>query len=243
MINEDSGEVVACHGSKDSARRQLAALYANVPDAERRAAGMGDVHYRDFMPDLEVRARGDGRTIVGIAVPYDRPQYIDRELIEQFARGAFNDQIRAAVGKVPGVGMPANRVPFARDHLPLGGELIGATKLLRDDAAGLYGEWRVSATPAGDATLELVKDGALWQLSIGFREGTNRRLPDGVTERVTAELREVAVVLEGAYHDAAVVSAVRAAGLPYAGDNPAPMVTPQLDSSRAILESVRVPRV
>lgn len=158
---------------------------------------MTELH-RSFTPDLEIRSGGDGRTICGIAVPYERQQRIDARLTEQFARSAFRDQLRAA-----------HRVRFAREHVTLGGTLIGATKLLRDDAAGLYGEWRVSKTVAGDETLELVRDGALRELSIGFREGQNRRLPGGVLERVTATLTEVAVVSEGAYGEHAVVAAVR----------------------------------
>lgn len=164
---------------------------------------MTELH-RTFTPELEVRSAskgGDGRTIVGIAVPYGRPQRIDAQLVEQFARGAFNHQIRAA-----------QRVAFAREHMSLGGTLIGRTTVLRDDAAGLYGEWRVSKTPAGEETLELVKDGALSDLSIGFRERQNRRLQDGTIERSTADLREVAVVMEGAYGANAVVAAVRAQG-------------------------------
>lgn len=164
--------------------------------------------YRTFTPDLEVRSAskgGDGRTIVGIAVPYGKSQRIDSRLTEQFARGAFNHQLRAAP-----------RVPFAREHMSLGGTLIGKTQLLRDDASGLYGEWRVSKTPAGEETLELVKDGALSDLSIGFRERQNRRLADGTIERTTADLREVSVVMEGAYGANAVVAEVRA----HADDDP-----------------------
>ncbi|MEV6879552.1 HK97 family phage prohead protease [Amycolatopsis sp. NPDC051128] len=158
-----------------------------------------DVLTRQWMPDLEVRSSGDGRTICGIAVPYERPQYIDSRLTEQFARGAFNAQLRAA-----------HRVPFMRDHGPHGGRLIGVATTLRDDAAGLYGEWRVSRTPTGDETLELVKDGALSELSIGFREGQNRTRPGGVIERATATLTEVAIVMAGAYGEAAAIASVRA---------------------------------
>ena len=159
---------------------------------------MTEVLTRQWMPELEVRSSGDGRTICGIAVPYGRPQYIDSRLTEQFARGAFNGQVRAA-----------QRIPFMRDHGPHGGKLIGRTTELRDDTAGLYGEWRVSKTPVGDETLELVKDGALSELSIGFREGQNRTLPAGVIERATATLTEVAIVMAGAYGDAAMVASVR----------------------------------
>lgn len=161
----------------------------------------GDVSYRSFTPDLEIRSAaqgGDGRTIVGIAVPYDRPQRIDRTLVEAFARGAFNHQMKAV-----------HRVSFAREHMSLGGTLIGRTLMARDDAAGLYGEWRVSNTPAGDETIELVKDGALPHLSIGFREDKNRRLPDGTVVRTRAHLTEVAVTRQGAYGDNAAISGVR----------------------------------
>jgi HK97 family phage prohead protease len=158
--------------------------------------------YRAFTPDLEVRSDGDGRTIRGIAVPYAKPVRIDARLVEQFGRGAANHQIRAA-----------HRIMFAREHIDLGGTLIGATRMLRDDAAGLYGEWRASKTPAGDETVELVRDGALRHLSVGFRERRNRNLPGGIVERVKVDLVEVAVTREGAYGDLASISGVRSAGV------------------------------
>jgi HK97 family phage prohead protease len=164
--------------------------------------------YRSFAPDLQVRPGGDGRTVYGIAVPYYAPTRIHDNLVEQFARGAFNHQLFA-----PG------KVKFAREHVLLGGSLIGSGTELRDDPAGLYGEWRVSRTPAGDETLELVKDGALDQLSIFFRERQNRRLAGGITERVKADLVEVAVVMEGAYGDLAKAAGVRARQVPAATED------------------------
>lgn len=158
---------------------------------------------RTFTPELEIRSAakgGDGRTIEGIAVPYGRKQRIDSTLVEQFARGAFNAQLGAA-----------HRVKFAREHPVFGGTIIGRAVELRDDAAGLWGAWRVSATQAGDEALELARDGVLDELSIGFRERQNRRLDDGTIERVTAHLVEVSLVMEGAYGRGAVVSAVREA--------------------------------
>lgn len=159
---------------------------------------MSQTHYRSFHPDLQVRSGGDGRTIYGIAVPYNAPTRIDDSLVEQFARGAFNHQLR-----------DASRVKFAREHMLLGGTLIGAASLMRDDAAGLYVELRASKTPTGDETLELVRDGALNQLSVMFRERQNRRLAGGVTERVKADLHEVAVVMAGAYGELASAIGVR----------------------------------
>src|SRR5262245_53856753 len=119
-------------------------------------------HYRAFRSDLEVRSAGDGRTIYGIAVPYGAPTRINENLVEQFARGAFNHQLNAP-----------NRVKVSREHQLLGGTLIGSASMLRDDAAGLYVELRAAKTPAGDETLELVREGALNQLSIMFREMQN----------------------------------------------------------------------
>lgn len=156
---------------------------------------------RAFAPELEIRAAakgGDGRTVEGICVPYDRPQRIDSTLVEQFARGAFAAQSNAA-----------HRVKFAREHLAYGGALIGRAVELRDDAAGLWGAFRVSATPAGDETLELLRDGVLDELSIGFATRQDRREPDGTITRVKAHLIEVSAVLAGAYGRGATVSAVR----------------------------------
>jgi len=166
--------------------------------------------YRSFTPDLEVRRAGDGRTIFGIAVPWDVEQRIDADLVESFSRGAFSAQLRA----IQAGRHPSTMVRFAREHVALGGSLIGATQVLRDDAAGLYGEWRVSKTPLGDETLELVRDGALRELSIGFREGQNRRLRSGAVQRVTATVFETAVVMAGAYGELAAAAGVRSAAEP-----------------------------
>jgi HK97 family phage prohead protease len=169
---------------------------------------MSENMYRSFTPDLQVRSRGDGRTIFGIVVPWAAPTRIDDNLVEQFARGAFAHQFREA-----------SRVKFAREHVLLGGLLIGAGAVMRDDAAGQYMELRASRTPAGDETLELVKDGAMDQLSVMFRERQNRRLAGGIVERVKADLLEVAVVMEGAYGELATAVGVRSAQLPVAAED------------------------
>jgi HK97 family phage prohead protease len=166
--------------------------------------------YRGFSPELEVRSGdGTGRTVYGIAVPYNAPTRITESLTEVFVRGAFDHQLSR-----PG------RVKFAREHQALGGELIGAATLLRDDAAGLYVELRVANTPKGNETLELIRAGALDELSIGFMEapGGNRKLGGGMVQRTRADLREVAVVLEGAYGQLATAAGVRSA-TPWMGNS------------------------
>jgi uncharacterized protein len=155
-------------------------------------------HFRSFEPDLSVKPGGDGRTVYGIAVPWGVVMQIDESLREQWARGAFDHQLR-----------DPRRVKFEREHVPLGGTLIGAGSMMRNDAAGLYVELHTSKTPIGDETLELVRDGALNELSIHFRERQNRRLAGNVVERVQAQLKAVAIVMEGAYGELAAAGGVR----------------------------------
>jgi uncharacterized protein len=176
-------------------------MTSTAPGLPATAPRPGDWAIRSFEPLLEVRSAakgGDGRTIEGIAVPYFRRQRIDDMLVEQFARGAFDHQIDR-----PG------RVFFTRGHQSQGGVIIGKAIELRDDALGLWGAWRVSATRDGEDTLALVGDGVLTELSVGFRAGRDHIEPDGTVTRISADLREVSVVPAGAYGEAATILAVR----------------------------------
>jgi HK97 family phage prohead protease len=180
-------------------------LPRHAPGLRRSQGGQAvtETLSRSFAPELEIRSAakgGDGRTVEGICVPYDRPQRIDSTLVEQFARGAFAAQVNAA-----------HRVKFSRDHMAYGGTLIGKAVELREDASGLWGAFRVSATPTGEETLELLRDGVLDELSVGFMTRQDRREADGTITRVKAHLAEVSVVLQGAYGRGALVSAVREA--------------------------------
>lgn len=155
---------------------------------------------RAHQADLEVR--GDGRTVVGIAVPFDSPTHIrdaSGTYTEVFRRGAFAKTIRER----------GDRVKFLAQHdrrsLPL-----GRASLLREDATGLYGEFRVSKTAAGDEALELIRDGALDAFSIGFRPVKDRWNGDrSHVERAEAGLDEVSAVAFPAY-DGAAIAGVRA---------------------------------
>lgn len=164
---------------------------------------MTELLTRTFEGELELRSSnngGDGRTVYGRAVPYNVPQFIFEGLTEEFVRGAFDHQLRAA-----------HRVRISREHVAHGGSLVGAARSLDDRADGLWFEGRVSRTPAGDETLELIHDRALQQVSIGFRErpNGNRRTSQNVIQRTSADLFEVAFVMEGAYGELAEVAGVR----------------------------------
>lgn len=158
---------------------------------------MTTIEHRSFSINLEHRAEGDGRTIYGMAVPYDVEQRINGNLTEVFRKGAFADVVRAPF-----------RVKLLRGHdskaMP-----IGRATMLKETDKGLYAEMRVSQTAAGDEVLELIKDGALDNLSIGFMPLKNRKREDGVIERVKAHLAEISLVTFGAYGDLAAVAGVR----------------------------------
>jgi HK97 family phage prohead protease len=154
----------------------------------------GERLYRATPVDLELR--GDGRTVVGIAMPFDQPTEIRENghtFTELFRRGSFTKTISERG--------PEGVKTFAkhqRASLP-----IGRASMLREDPAGLYAELRVSKTVAGDEVLALISDGALDGLSIGFAPVKDRRVSGGV-ERLEVALHEISVVDYPAYVGAAI---------------------------------------
>jgi len=155
---------------------------------------------------------GDGRTIEGIAVPYNVRQRITDDLTEMFIPGSFADQIRTAErGRASATAVPAYRMALTRNHESQGGTVIGRAVAMEERAEGLWVALRVSQTPAGDETLTLVRDGVLDELSIGFRvrQGWSRADTDGTVIRTRAEAFETAIVMRGAYGRGAVVAGVR----------------------------------
>jgi HK97 family phage prohead protease len=172
---------------------------------------------RNYSVNLELRANSDGRTIFGIAVPYNKEQRITSTMIEVFRKGVFSEVIKAP-----------HRVKLLRGH----GEnnVLGRATLLKETDDGLYAEFKISKTREGDEALELVKDGALDQLSVGFMPIKNKKRTDGVMERLKAHLAEVSLVTFGAYGELASVTGMRE-GQPH--------LTPRLDEARKILNAIQ----
>lgn len=174
-----------------------------------------DVEVRGYVtPDLEILSRakgGDGRTMYGIVVPYGKRQRINDQLEEAFRFGAAAHQVATP-----------NRMKFAREHIKLGGVLIGRATELREDRSGLVGHLRASKTEAGDETLTLVEDGALDELSVGFHAVRSKVHPDGLVERVRVNILETAVVLQGAYGRGARIQGLRSTDGAAAEDAPLP---------------------
>ena len=170
---------------------------------------MTDLQIVRFAPDIEIQRGGDGRTVHGILVPWNTPtrvfdQYGPTGRLapydEAVDRGAFPDAVQNPL-----------RVKFLGHHNKQVNPL-GRGALIRDDAAGQYGEFYVSKTAAGDDALELVRDGALDSFSVGFVpiDSVER---DGVYVRTRGRLTEVSLVTFPAY-DGALVGGVRSQELP-----------------------------
>ena len=176
---------------------------------------MTEILHRASFAAVEIRAAGDGRTIVGCAVPFDRPTDVGG-YVESFTRGAFARTI-AERG--------AARVKVLAQHAT-GVNPIGRATVLREDPAGLHVELKISRTQLGDEVLALIDDGALDGLSVGFQPIRAVHNPStGVVERTEVRLDEISVVSFPAY-DGARVLAVRAA-------------TPQQQSALTELDLIR----
>jgi HK97 family phage prohead protease len=155
---------------------------------------------RAFAADIEVRADGTGRTVHGIVVPFDRVARVSDggpSYNEGFRKGAFARTIQHR----------GDRVKLLSQHNARTNPLGRAT-LLREDAAGLYGEFHVSKTNAGDEALELLRDGALDSFSVGFTPIQHVRSTDKTVWRTEVGLREASLVTFPAY-EGALVGGVR----------------------------------
>ena len=164
---------------------------------------------RAFTGDYEVRASREGRIISGIVVPFDTVARVSdggAPYDESFKRGAFAKSIAEQ----------GDRVKLLYQHNSL--EPIGRATLLREDAAGLYGEFHVSDVQRGDEAINLVADGVIDSFSVGFRP-INAVKRGGVTVRTEVAIREASLVTFPAYADARI-SAIRSAIRASLGDIP-----------------------
>jgi hypothetical protein len=192
---------LAAHiGRKKYGKEAFSALQKAGQTAKRSATQAG-VFFRSA-PDLEIQRGGDGRTIVGYAVPFNRAVQIDASLIEAFDPHSFDHQIDRMA-----------RVGYWHGHQAEGGKHVGRIMRAEPQPAGLYTESRVSKTQAGDELLEMVKDGSVPDQSVGFAIGPNdTQIRSGVAVRMKATLTELAAVPEGAYGDGAAIAGVRRMG-------------------------------
>ena len=149
-------------------------------------------------------ARGrttDERLVGGIAVPWNETSRLTPDPAgERFLPGSLTRSVKAR-----GDRLKLFRGSHGHDMIPVG-------RLVKVDARhadGLWTDWRIANTPAGEQTLEEVREGLLDSFSVGFRAIRTRRGADGAREILEAELGEVTLLPSGAY-DGARVLEVRA---------------------------------
>lgn len=160
-----------------------------------------DILYRyTQLEDYEIRNTDDGRTLVGIAAPFNSPALImsrSGQYEESFRKGAFSRSIAQKANKI--------KVHYQHDKH----RLIGAAQKLEERDQGLYVELRVSKTREGDEVLELVRDGALDSFSVGFIpvKGKDIWTADrSKVERTEVKLLEISVTQFPAYQDAEILA-------------------------------------
>jgi len=158
---------------------------------------------RSFAAELEAK---DGRMVEGCIVPYGEPARVqdvgmDGALSspywEMFEAGAFRKQLRAA-----------GRLELRYEHRTDLAHSIGVGVELHDEAAGLFGAFRVHDGAFGDQALELVRSGILPGFSVEcvdrFRHW--RRTAEGTVVRSNCELLSVGLTRTPAYAGAQVVA-------------------------------------
>lgn len=180
---------------------------------------------RTYTAHVRAAADGDGRTLTGVAVPFDSETTIIPGFREKIARGAID------LGATPSL--------FYRHSEP-----IGVITSMSEAAEGLVIEARISDTSLGRDAATLARDGAIGSLSIGFFEVDyeDATAEDGATVRTQTriDLREVSLVPIPAYEDARITS-VRQAPIipaptqegPTVNKTPAAPTSEDLDAIRA----------
>jgi HK97 family phage prohead protease len=145
---------------------------------------MQQLERRFHAPELRV----EGRTLVGIAAPFDKPIRIGL-MTETIKPGAFSRSLRSGAD-----------VRALVDHNP--GQLLGrvrsGTLELRETPEGLAFSIATPNTLLGADTLELARRGDLSGMSFGFRVARNGdRVSGRSRELVDVDLVEVSVITGG----------------------------------------------
>lgn len=141
-------------------------------------------------------APGAGRTVYGLAVPFGQVATVSdgdgRPYRERFERGAFTRTIAERGDKI--------KLLIGHDHRRLP---IGKAVTLEERADGLFAEFAVSDTTAGNDALTAIRDGLAGGFSVGF-SGIRDHWDGDVLVRTEVALREVSVTEFPAYAGAAI---------------------------------------
>lgn len=159
--------------------------------------------------DMEIRGvEVSRREIVGQVAPYDETSYLTGDPRgERLLRGCFAKSIRQRGDRIP--------LCIGHNHGADRGA-VGMSRGWQEGAEGLVGTFAVRADARGDEVLADVHDGYLPALSVGFAPlpAAMRRGGDGALEITEAALKEVSLVIVGAYDGARVLATRAAVPLP-----------------------------
>ncbi len=159
---------------------------------------MSEILRREFAADLTV---GDGRTVDVRIVPYGETITHTDGLHggsiyrEEFLPGVFNHQVNAA-----------NRVHMNIEHEQSVAGKVGYGIMLREEADGFHGSFRLLDTQAGETARQLIEAGALDAVSLEAKEVRTIKTNKGVMQRAKANLLAVALTRFGAYKGAQVLA-------------------------------------
>lgn len=141
----------------------------------------------------------DERVVGGIAVPWNETSYLTADPKgERFLPGSLTRTVKAR----------GDRLKLFRGAKEAHGHSVAIGRPIRLDARhpdGLWVDWRIAKTPAGDDALAEVAEGLLDAFSVGFRAIRAGRGQDGAREVAEAELFEVNLLPLGAYDGARVL--------------------------------------
>lgn len=151
--------------------------------------------------DLKVREdTTDGRTISGLVVPYEIPTLVNDgdgkgNYVEVMRSGVFAKSIQEAGGRIL-----LNELHNERS------QPLAMASAFREAPNGLYGDFPLLNTSAGNDALELVRQDIYVGFSVGFAPLRNTKRSDGSVERTEAKLLHVALVPKPAYSEAKVLA-------------------------------------
>ena len=149
-------------------------------------------------PGIELRvADTSDRIVEGIVVPWDETSFLTPDPRgERFRSGSLTRTLKDT----------GDRVKLYRNHDH--DTAVGRPVQWKSTDAGMWAQFRIAKTPAGDAVLNEIHEGMLDAFSVGFRPVRETRGADGAREVIEAKLHEVSITPMGAY-DGARVLAVR----------------------------------
>jgi hypothetical protein len=152
-----------------------------------------------FAAEIRVSDDGDGRTVTGVAMPWDEVSSgTPHRGGEVFRRGAFKRSLEhhTRAGRLP-------RLMYAHNSRV---SPVGLPTRIEETDSGLEVEYRIVDTAAGNEALSEVRAGVLDALSVGFTAVQAPHNRAGVREVREARLNEVSLVSMPAYVGARVLA-------------------------------------